>query len=283
MAAVCLTACGAVAPKANCAGDAARDVIANIITGEIEKSALAELRGMDGAPSSAKVRATVALFKVSLDDIRTTKNDPNSTKKFCEAKLKVVVPLSIVDDADRVRGLLDMSNVAELAEAKGVERSADTFSYDATYSIQPTDDKKKVYGELDTPGDQLGFFGEILALHLIAPQVVARQQSAAAEAEAAAAAEAERLSAQAQADLALAQEENKLVTQTINEIWNTLPEYRRSELLDLQRAWIRKKAADCNIRAAEATTEPTAKEAVRLRCDTQITQQRAAELRSLLE
>ena len=80
----------------------------------------------------------------------------------------------------------------------------------------------------------------------------------------------------------MATAENKLANQTISEIWKSIPEYSRSELLDFQRAWIKKKTADCNIKAAETSTESVAREAARLRCDTVLTNTRSDELRAYL-
>jgi uncharacterized protein YecT (DUF1311 family) len=51
----------------------------------------------------------------------------------------------------------------------------------------------------------------------------------------------------------------------------------------MQRAWVRKKTADCNIEAAGASTEALPKEAARLRCDTRLTTTRISELQSLME
>lgn len=282
-----LGSCGALEDKSSCTSADAQAVVSNIVSTQIEKSVLAQLGDVGGevsnAPTASKVRATVALLKVVLEDIRTTKTDPNSTKKFCEAKLKIVVPLNIITDAERARSALSAVDIGALAEKSGIDRSADTFSYNATYSVQPTDDKKKVYGELDTPGNQFSFFGELLAFHLLEPQITAKQQSAAAEEQAAAEALSQQQSAQSQADAELAREENLLATQTINEIWNALPDDQRRTMLGLQRAWIKKKEIECNIASAQVSTDVNTREAARLRCDTQYTNQRARELRQLLE
>lgn len=52
--------------------------------------------------------------------------------------------------------------------------------------------------------------------------------------------EAARLDAQADADLALAASENKLANQTMGEVWQSVPEAARVEMLNVQRAWIKK-------------------------------------------
>jgi uncharacterized protein YecT (DUF1311 family) len=101
---------------------------------------------------------------------------------------------------------------------------------------------------------------------------------AAAEAET-----AKQTEAAQKADLDMAAAENKLANQQINAVWKALPEDARSQLLELQRAWVRKKTADCNIEAAGVSTEVVPKEAARLRCDTRLTTTRISELQSLME
>jgi uncharacterized protein YecT (DUF1311 family) len=48
----------------------------------------------------------------------------------------------------------------------------------------------------------------------------------------------------------------------------------RARLLPLERAWIRKKDADCAVESAAASIESMAKETARLICDTRITKDR---------
>jgi uncharacterized protein YecT (DUF1311 family) len=267
----------------DCGSADARDAMDSLVRGEIEKSAIARTTRTDGTriASDAKVRATVALLKIVFEDIRTTKKDPDSTKRFCTATIKVVVPLNILADADKARQLAELTPISALATSSNVDRSADSFTYSMEYNVQPTDDGKKVYAEMEAEAVQIHFFGEVLASHLARTQIEGEAQAQANEAAAAQAAEQQAIQDSLKANLDLVTAENNLATQRINELWRSLPDDARAQALEYQRAWIKKKVADCNIEAASTSTEPTEREIARLQCDTRITVSRANELEEL--
>ena len=283
-AAVALSGCEKL-QDLECTSPDAQAVVSSLLSDEIAKSTKEQLGEAASATQTteAKIRATVAQIKILIEDVRTTKKDPDSTKRFCEGTVKIVMPLGMIGDADRAREALGADTVATLTQRVGFERAADTFSRQLHFTVQPTDDKKKVFGEVEDFGLQLTTLGEIVASHLVAPTLSANQQAAAAEADALAAELAQQTAAQTQVDFDLATADNKLATQAINEIWKSLPEETRTDMLEMQRAWIKKKTADCNIKAAEASTDTAVKEAVRLRCDTEATRSRSDELRELIE
>jgi uncharacterized protein YecT (DUF1311 family) len=278
-----LSGCGAAAT--DCASQASRDVITSIVREQVEKAAEAELAAEDGTKlaSASKVRATVAELKVLIEDIRTTKKDPDSTKRFCAGTARVVVPLAMIQDADQTRKLLDMSTVDNLLEQAGLKRSADSVTFDLEFSVQPTDKRDKIYGEVEGAAPMFTALGEVVGAHLARREIEGASQAQAAEIAAAEAETAKQTEAAQKADLDLATAENKLANQQINTLWKNLPEAARSQLLELQRAWVRKKTADCNIEASGVSTEAMPKEAARLRCDTRLTMERISELQSLME
>ncbi|AWM77169.1 lysozyme inhibitor LprI family protein [Phenylobacterium parvum] len=278
-----LSGCGAAAT--DCASQASRDVITSIVREQVEKAAEAGLAAEDGTKlaSASKIRATVAELKVLIEDIRTTKKDPDSTKRFCAGTARVVVPLSMIQDADQTRKLLDMSTVDNLLEQAGLKRSADSVTFDLEFSVQPTDKRDKIYGEVEGAAPMFTALGEVVGAHLARREIEGASQAQAAEMAAAEAETAKQTEAAQKADLDLATAENKLANQQINTLWKNLPEAARSQLLELQRAWVRKKTADCNIEASGVSTEAMPKEAARLRCDTRLTMERISELQSLME
>lgn len=280
---VLLSGCGVA--TTDCASDSSKEVITAIVREQIEKAAEADLTGEDGARMSAasKIRATVAELKVLIEDIRTTKKDPDSTKRFCAGTAKVVIPLAMIQDADQTRKLLDLPNVDSLLEASGMKRSADAVTFDLEYSIQPTDKRDKIYGEVEGAAPMFTAVGQVVGSHLARREIEGANQVQAAQMAAAEAETAKQTEAAQKADLEMATAENKLANQQINALWKALPEDARSQLLDLQRAWVRKKTADCNIEAAGVSTEVMPKEAARLRCDTRMTTDRISELQSLME
>ena len=278
-----LSGCGVAG--ADCASEASQQVILSILREQVGKAAEADLEAEDGTrlAGSSRIGATVAELKMTIEDIRTTKKDPDSTKRFCAGTARIVAPLTMIQDADQTRKLLDMGDVDSLFEQAGLKRSADALSFDIEYSVQPTDKRDKIYGEVDGAGFQLTALGQLVGAHLARREIEGATQAKAAQDAAAAAETARQVQAAQQADLDLSAAENKLAAQKINALWRALPDDTRSQLLELQRAWVRKKAADCDIEAAGASAEAVPREAARLRCDTRMTLARFDEPQSLLE
>jgi uncharacterized protein YecT (DUF1311 family) len=278
-----LSGCGVAG--ADCASEASQEVILSILREQVGKAAEADLEAEDGTrlAGSSRIGATVAELKMTIEDIRTTKKDPDSTKRFCAGTARIVASLTMIQDADQTRKLLDMGDVDSLFEQAGLKRSADALSFDIEYSVQPTDKRDKIYGEVEGAGFQLTALGQLVGAHLARREIEGATQAKAAQDAAAAAETARQVQAAQQADLDLSAAENKLAAQKINALWRALPDDTRSQLLELQRAWVRKKAADCDIEAAGASAEAVPREAARLRCDTRMTLARFDELQSLLE
>jgi uncharacterized protein YecT (DUF1311 family) len=278
-----LSSCGVTAT--DCASESSREVITAIVREQVEKAAEAELALEDGSRMSAasKVRATVAELKVLIEDIRTTKKDPDSTRRFCAGTAKIVIPLTMIQDADQTRKLLDLSNVDSLLEEAGLKRSADSLTFDLEFSVQPTDKRDKIYGEVEGASPMFTALGQVVGAHLARNEIEGASKAQAAQVAAAEAETAKQTEAAQKADLDMAAAENKLANQQINAVWKALPEDARSQLLEMQRAWVRKKTADCSIEAAGVSTEALPKEAARLRCDTRLTLARISELQSLME
>jgi uncharacterized protein YecT (DUF1311 family) len=278
-----LSSCGVAAT--GCASDSSREVITSLVREQVAEAAEAELALEDGSRMSAasKVRATVAELKVLIEDIRTTKKDPDSTKRFCAGTARVVIPLTMIQDADQTRKLLDLSSVDSLLAEADLNRSADTVTFDLKYNVQPTDKRDKIYGEIEVASPRLTALGQVVGAHLARDEIEGASKAWAAKAAAAEAETARQTEAAQKADLDMAAAENKLANQQINAVWKALPEDARSQFLEMQRAWVRKKTADCNIEAAGASTEALPKEAARLRCDTRLTTTRISELQSLME
>ena len=282
-AALILASCNRIG-AVECNNTDGQAVIASLLSDQIIQGTREQLGTAVSDPQTneAKIKATVAQIKILIEDIRTTKKDEASTKRGCAATVKLVLPLNMIADAERFHTNNQLQSISSLTDSVGLQRSADSYTHQLTYSVQPTDDKKKVYGEVEAFGPVANALGEIIAAHMVLPMIEANQQS---EATAAAAQQAlldQQTQAQSQADLELATAENKLAVQAYAEVWKSLPDTVRAQNVEIQRAWAKKNTADCNIRAAETSTDPLIKEAARLRCETEQTQGRVEELKGLL-
>lgn len=273
---------------AACSGPEATQLVGDILRDSVQDATRETLgeRSEPGTYSTSRIRATVGQLRFAIADARTTKDDPDSTKYFCTGLLKVSVPVDVVQSASRARSAAELSSLAALADENGLERAANAFTREIEYSLQPTDEGDKIYAETDVNEQLVGFLSEVLASHLLSSKIEqqALAQSRVEAEERALAAQAERESASAlteqkQAVLGEVRAENSLARQTIDAIWTSVPKESWGPILELQRAWVRRKDADCKVEAASASIDPAEKEAARLRCDTRLTVQRISWLR----
>lgn len=274
-----LSGCGEKV-DASCSSEDAQTLVSQIITEEAEKVA-GEQKSEDGSPlfNISKIRATLSEFKISIENIRTTKQDPNSTKKFCAGDVKIVVPAEVLSSADKARELAGVNSVSQYVQANGFENNANSLKKSIEYDVQPTDDKKKIYAELENAKLIAAVVSEITQSALLKPILDAKKSEADAQAKAQQQEQEKQVAVQKQAALEQAKADNALANQTITELWKSLSEENRKMLLDQQRAWIKKKEVDCRLEAASKTMDPVEKEVVRLNCDTNATNQRVNMLR----
>ena len=154
----------------------------------------------------------------------------------------------MLEDAEKGRELAQQNSIADLAEQQNFEAEANAFSSDISYNVQPTDEGDKVYAQVEDGDNVYAFVGGLVSSHLarktLENEKVKQQQAVAAQQRE----ETALLAEQKSAALDQAKAEHQLAEQTINEIWRNISVRTRSALLPLQRAWIKKKGADCENR-----------------------------------
>jgi uncharacterized protein YecT (DUF1311 family) len=234
---------------------------------------------------SAKLRSGTRQIKVSLEDVRTIKNDPDSSRKFCSARIQLALPNNVITAADSARMIAKLDDVKKLAHQNRIERSGNRYGRELEYSIQPTDDGKKIIAETDEESSLFTFLTELFSSYLLSEEIrnkaIEADKIAADEARDAKLAEQEVVGArneEASANLNEAKVENKLAVQRINAVWGGIPKNTKSRLLDLQRAWIRKTTAQCRVEAAGTSELSADRDAVRLRCETRAQLERSRQL-----
>lgn len=281
-----LTGCGK--PKATCSSPEGIELVGKIISDDAEKSLL-DQKFIDGSPifDAASVRATLSKTSIAVENIRTSKEDPNSTKIFCEGSIKITVPPELLSRAEEGRELSGLGTVTALASTNLLEQSANAFTKPIEYNIQPTDDGKKIFAQLTAAKPMGDFLGEIIGAAIIKPIIEANriEQAKAAEAERLQAEEQEKRQQAERVEVALnqARQENMLANQAIGDLWKNIPADERKLMLHAQRVWIKKKELDCKVESAAKSTDPSEKEIYRLNCDTEVTTARISEIRDNLE
>ncbi|MCX8498075.1 MAG: hypothetical protein ORN25_01795, partial [Caulobacteraceae bacterium] len=177
-AALILASCNRIG-AVECNNTDGQAVIASLLSDQIIPGTREQLGTAVSDPQTneAKIKATVAQIKILIEDIRTTKKDEASTKRGCAATVKLVLPLNMIADAERFHTNNQLQSISSLTDSVGLQRSADSYTHQLTYSVQPTDDKKKVYGEVEAFGPVANALGEIIAAHMVLPMIEANQQS----------------------------------------------------------------------------------------------------------
>ena len=268
---VLLAGCGQK-PKLECTSDGSQSTTIDLIKENIRLAVMKTVGDTDKTTpiSGSKVRAVIQQLSISLNDIRTSREDPNSTKKFCTASLHIQVPEDIMRDAESVRQAANSSLIADVADRDGIDQQYNVSKLSFNFDVQPTDDGSKVYAESDDLAHIRNFFSELIGSALLKPMLdnarVAQQQTVAAQK---AVETAER-----NTNLVQAKTDDQIANQAITAVWRSIEPDKRSILLPEQRAWIQKKTADCDLEAASATTDPIEHNIAKFKCDVRVTQER---------
>lgn len=266
-----------------CSTPEATSTTLQVIKDALQKETFSKVSGAENGSniSKANIRALIAQLSLTIDDIRTSRKDPNSTKQFCEGSLKIRFPAEVLSNADEARSNAGLGTISQLADTNDVDREANSFSAKTDYDVQPTDEGDKVFAETDVGTPIINLTSEILSsalLHGVLQQaaiaVQQEQQQQQAQQNAA-------LNEQKAANLNSAKTDDQLASQSILAVWRALPAATRAQLLPQQRAWARKKDADCHVEAASASTDPTEMEVARLNCDAHTTQDRIGFLQQI--
>lgn len=284
-----ITACGDKSPfkqgvSADCSSEQTQALIPNLIKEQTEKLLKEETKsGLNRLQFDlAKARATIEQVKISIENIRTVKEDPNSTKKFCKATIKFIIPTEVLSNVEKSSELTQsLSSVnkslsfKEEVQKNGFEINANVITRDFEYNSQASDDKKQVFVELEL-GKPLA---ELMGIVAMFDQMKSKLESAEIEAKTQEAANQEAATATAKAELDSAQRNNSAARQQINNLWNSMPKDYQNALLAEQKAWVAQKKAQCGaVTAGEIpdfnNPDSISKLIGKLNCDTGMTNQR---------
>ncbi|HEX7936231.1 MAG TPA: lysozyme inhibitor LprI family protein [Paraburkholderia sp.] len=279
-----------------CNGDDSTSVMTSLLKDALVKQVTSALAA-DGNGNanvnvdSASIRATVEKISIRLEDVLTTKSDPNSTKKFCESTLKLSLPTDVIASADATRNMLSLNSTRQGALQSGVEFDADTVKANMSYSVQPTDDGKKIYGSTEGDNAALAFASTIVEQSLLKSALerqkaaqAQQQQQAALQAQQQQAVVAQAQAAEAQAALDKAQADIKSANDAINVVWNAGNKEWRQSMLPEQRLWLAQRENDCKIKALDSGgADSIAFQTSKLNCEVQMTVDRTQVLKTSLQ
>ncbi len=145
-----LSACDKQMSESSCSSETAYKLIGQTMIDAAEKKTASERYSDTGEFifDKAKIRATLEQLQIVVESVRTTKEDPNSSKKFCSATLKVTIPTSMLADVDQAKELKNKPKISQDARELNIDNSINVFTKkDFEFSVQPTDDGKELYVE----------------------------------------------------------------------------------------------------------------------------------------
>lgn len=264
----------------NCSSPTAEALYSDIFHRNLAKTIQSE-----GLKDEALARTLSQQISTRLEGVRTTQNDPNSTKKFCEAEVAYVIPSDVLKIAEDARqqmietfGSMNGYNqtVYDMLQSGGSKLDANVVRSTLAYNVQPTDDKTSLYLKVSSDSDVVtDSIAKILYLKSKATDISQAKQKADAEK---VESEANELMASKEHYL-LAKQENKNSRDKINAIWKYLSAETQSSLLQEQKAWVADKRVSCGEPNAKAAPTPLSKVEYetaieQLNCDTEKTKAR---------
>ena len=296
--ALSLTGCSQFTnPTVECGSEESKNLVIQVFKDELNKKSMAQLKellknGITGI-DVAKVRALNQQMNFSLTDVRTNHNDSQSKKKLCIGTFNAQLTPETIQTANESRALINESSLQDFAVVGDVPFENTKLSYDVEYSIQPTDDGKKIYTQVSNSDLAITFLNQVFLDVLSKParQNIQLQQLQENEQEAQLAAqetaEAEEAAQQLQNDqqayaqLQINEAKVKLdqSNEKINLVWNAFSKEIRGKLLSDQKAWLKKRELECRL----TTVGSDNKEVARLGCEQRLTEQRTVELKRVFD
>jgi hypothetical protein len=109
--------------SSGCGDEAAQEALRNLMDSAIEDSVREKLEagGNLGSFDRATLASILKKGKMELSSVRTTRDDPDSSRQFCSATIKLSYPMSVIEvieDARRDAQLEDRKQIANRAGLK---------------------------------------------------------------------------------------------------------------------------------------------------------------------
>lgn len=277
---------GATKPTIACGSADANSLIDELIHEQVEREIGKEFKDFDFnllENNSLDISATQATnllkrIKISLSDVRTTEKTEKSSKLQCEATLRLEIPNDIIQDATDAYKSINNKNTIDFFE-DGYRLEGQFYTHNLSYSVQPTDDKTKVFATLNQPYPVIRPISELM-LYASFKAPIDKFNQAKAERQAAAEAEQNMLDQEKiEALLKEWTERYKVASNDINTYWENLPKLMQDKLLPTQKAWNESFQKFCTALAKEENVDNAKKEQLDLLiCKTNHIEERLDEL-----
>ena len=277
--------------KIECSDPDAINLLQEVLQKSINSDAKDYSEAFENRTSGSNIRASINQLTADLSQIRTTKEDPQSTKNFCMGTLKVTVPVDMIESANFTRVYYGDLDIEEDAYQQDIDLDANALTYAAEYSVQPTDDGEVVFVEMQNGSDLSNFLANIV-IDANQKSNVQKQKAAQKKSIAQAAIEAEKAEEQAanEANIALAgvaaeqaktKAEMDYKRSEFNKLWKSASKSEQEALTENQTQWVSYRDEVCVDEAKSA--EPARQEIVRMECITRMLGDRYYEVKEYFD
>jgi hypothetical protein len=283
----------------DCGSDEAQRLIDQVVKEELEFAIQSDLDSQKelGSYDATQLDNAISRIKLRLEDVRTSRDDPDSSRLACRASLMIDLPKAVESTANEALALAEADTVREIANRYKIKRRSGKYAVEFDYFVQPTDDGDKLFAEIDDDSAALDFMGEVLGSYLLADEIrdqkieadkaeaeAKRIEREAIEAEEAIEREAEEaFNAEGTAALKAAEVERKLASDSINAVWNAMPPGAKRDIEKLHDAWVGQMKARCAAQAAGTDQRASMRKARELNCQTNLVRSCANSLQRNLE
>ena len=297
----------------SCGDASSLELVNSLLTDNLQAQVRSVASYEDTRIDSASLRASANQVSFRLDDVRTTKKDPNSTKQFCSATLTTTLDADMIKRANFVRDYYEQGTLDEGAFQQDLNMDGNTLTYDLEYAVQPTDDGKKTFGQLQNGMELLDFAATAVVYAMQKNEVqaqkaraqientqnaiaerkaIAEEQALIAQAEAQAGREVADELAQASREMArelasIAAEQAKAKTmmdykrKEFNILWKSASAEIREALAEGQQEWVAERDEICIDIARES--EPARQEIARMECITELLGERYYKVKEYID
>ena len=239
----------------------------------------------------SSIRASINQLNMDLTKVRTTKDDPQSTKNFCMGTLTVSIPTNIIQQANFTRDYYEEVDVGEDAYQRDIKMDANAVNFEAEYSVQPTDDGEVIFVELlngDLLSDYLATVVVDANQKVNVQKLKARETKQVAQARNEVQQATQTAEAQASSEIAKIAAEQASVKAAMdykrsefNKMWGRASKEAQNSITSDQKDWVEWRDEVCVDEAR--TAEPARQEIVRMQCITRLLSERYYEVKEYFD
>lgn len=96
------------------------------------------------------IRAAVAQIQIDIENVKTVKQEPDSSKSICTGQLKVTIPAAMLANANQARNAQHETTIFEYAKQFNIENDSNVFTENVQYSVKPTGPGKEPHVEFES-------------------------------------------------------------------------------------------------------------------------------------